>query len=371
MNSYKTIKARHQAEVNAFPLGFAFNEKQFTEMMEKFGLQNDKSGWAQIVSLPAGGFLKKADIPAWEELCKRHKEEMCKMRKSGASGRGPRTVSPALRASLEEIDPRIRGSVEKYLATAGIRGWKDFDRRHLSSFVRALQRQMAASSVHTVCAVLKAFLSRHPDEVNLPDEWKKILRVKNERPMKTYMTAEEVEAFGAVDVDSEAERTVRDGFYVSCKTGLRHSDLVKLLPSNFQKRPDGRYVLNYVSQKTKLQSTIICSRQIKDKVAWLHERGRALSLVHYNDLVRKLAERAGINTEVSVFKAGKELSGPKYKFLSSHSARISFCTILADLGVGVGDIARMAGHSNPSTTYKRYIVNKAVKLPLKAFDFLM
>ena len=287
---------------------------------------------------------------------------------SGRMARTTRTAGPALRAALEEIDPRIRGSVKKHLTTAGIRGWKDFDRRHLASFVNGLRRQLAASSVHTVCAVLKAFLSRHPEEVNLPDDWKKILRVKNERPMKTYITAEEVEAFGAVAVDSEAERTVRDGFYVSCKTGLRHSDLVKLQPSNFQKRPDGGYVLNYVSQKTKLQSTIICSGQIKDKVTWLHGRGRAMSLVHYNDLVRKLAERAGITEEVTVYKGGKGLSGPKWKFLSSHSARISFCTILADYDVPILDISRMAGHSNIEMT-NRYIIKDNIQLPSQAMEY--
>ncbi len=81
MESYNTIRARHQAEVNAFPLGFAFNKEQFAEMMEKFGLPNDADGCRQIVSLPFGGFLKKADIPAWRELCKRHDEEMKEMRR--------------------------------------------------------------------------------------------------------------------------------------------------------------------------------------------------------------------------------------------------------------------------------------------------
>ena len=35
MESYKEMKERHQAEVNAFPFGFAFSGEQFREMMEK------------------------------------------------------------------------------------------------------------------------------------------------------------------------------------------------------------------------------------------------------------------------------------------------------------------------------------------------
>lgn len=36
MSKYTELKAKHQAEVDAFPFGFAFNNKQFNEMMEKW-----------------------------------------------------------------------------------------------------------------------------------------------------------------------------------------------------------------------------------------------------------------------------------------------------------------------------------------------
>ena len=103
---------------------------------------------------------------------------------------------------------------------------------------------------------------------------------------------------------------------------------------------------------------------------WLHKYGKEVSLTWYNQMVRTLAERADINTEVSVFKAGKELSGPKYKFLSSHSARISFCTILADYSTDILDIMRLAGHTNPTMT-SRYIVRHDVKVNPKVEKFLM
>lgn len=76
METYRQIKARHQAEVNAFPFGCAFGNKQVEEMMQKFGLPNDKSGYAQIVSLGAGLYIKRTDLPAWKELRERHNREM-------------------------------------------------------------------------------------------------------------------------------------------------------------------------------------------------------------------------------------------------------------------------------------------------------
>lgn len=81
MESYQQIKARFQAEVDAFPIGAAFSNEQLAEMMEKFGLPNDKSGYSQIVSLGYGCFIKKTDVPAWREMSLRHEREMKEFRK--------------------------------------------------------------------------------------------------------------------------------------------------------------------------------------------------------------------------------------------------------------------------------------------------
>lgn len=81
MESYQQLKARHQKEVNDFPLGAAFSEKQVEEMMCAFGLPNDKTGYAQIASLGYGVYIKKSDIPAWREMTRRHNEEIQQFRK--------------------------------------------------------------------------------------------------------------------------------------------------------------------------------------------------------------------------------------------------------------------------------------------------
>ena len=275
-----------------------------------------------------------------------------------------------LKDALECINPKNRPSIKKYLEAVNITTWDDLDRWHLTRFATNVKDSMAASSAHTTFAVLKAFLGKFEEDITLPKDWRKILDQKNELPMKTYLTAEEVEAFGEAYVDSHKERTVRDGFYLSCKTGLRHSDLVKLLPSNFQPKEGGGWYLNYVSKKTKIHSTVPCSDKTKEKAEWLHKHGVDVPIGYYNKMVRTLAQRADINTEVSVFKAGEELSGPKWQFLSSHSARVSFCTILADLGTDILDIMRLAGHSNPAMS-GRYVVRHDVKVNPKVEQFLM
>jgi hypothetical protein len=70
---YSELKAKDQAEVNAFPLGFAFSEKQFNEMMEKLGLTPDDTD--KIYHIGMGGYVRKCDAEAMHEMFDRHEAE--------------------------------------------------------------------------------------------------------------------------------------------------------------------------------------------------------------------------------------------------------------------------------------------------------
>lgn len=73
MNAYVTMKQKHQAEVDAFPFGAAFSNKQFEEMMLKFGLTIDDTD--KICSLGAGVFIRKTDKDAFWEMMNRQSKE--------------------------------------------------------------------------------------------------------------------------------------------------------------------------------------------------------------------------------------------------------------------------------------------------------
>ena len=73
MNKYKTLKAKHQAEVNAFPFGFAFDKDQFDEMMAKWGLKPTQR--SQIIYMGGGSFVRKTDYRAMHEMFDRHAAE--------------------------------------------------------------------------------------------------------------------------------------------------------------------------------------------------------------------------------------------------------------------------------------------------------
>lgn len=81
MSKYTDLKAKHQAEVDAFPFGFAFNQKQFDEMMTKWGLTPDDTD--KIYSIGGGGYVRKSDSEAMHKMFKRHELERKMARKHG------------------------------------------------------------------------------------------------------------------------------------------------------------------------------------------------------------------------------------------------------------------------------------------------
>lgn len=74
MNPYTTLKTKHQKEVNNFPLGFAFSEQQFNEMMAKWNLTPEDTD--KIYSIGSGGYVRKCDADAMHEMFDRHAQEI-------------------------------------------------------------------------------------------------------------------------------------------------------------------------------------------------------------------------------------------------------------------------------------------------------
>lgn len=74
-NRYAVLREKQQEEFNKLPLGFAFSNKQFDEMMKGWGLDPDKD-LDKIYRIPGGGFVRKKDHALLHETMDRHQKEM-------------------------------------------------------------------------------------------------------------------------------------------------------------------------------------------------------------------------------------------------------------------------------------------------------
>jgi hypothetical protein len=75
MNSYLQLKQKQQKEVEAFPMVFAFSNKQFEEGMKKLGLKPEDTD--KVYSLKGtGGFYRRSDAKILHDMLNRHIKEM-------------------------------------------------------------------------------------------------------------------------------------------------------------------------------------------------------------------------------------------------------------------------------------------------------
>ena len=75
-NRYAELRQRQRQEVNALPIGFAFSDRQFEEMMRGWGLDPEKD-LDKIYRLGrTGGYYKKTDAQLIHYTFSRHDAEL-------------------------------------------------------------------------------------------------------------------------------------------------------------------------------------------------------------------------------------------------------------------------------------------------------
>lgn len=256
-------------------------------------------------------------------------------------------------------------SLRKHLKAVGIAEWTDITRSSLYALRDHLSHSgLATGTQKTVMANLKSIMGRVRDEVNFPSDYAKILSVKSTQNLKTFLTEDDLKKLSDLQVPIKTQQFVQNVFLVCAYTGLRYSDAIKLTPENI----DGDN-LHYVAKKTKKVGAIPLKSGLADRIKWIYENQDAkVSRCTYNRTTRKLCMRAGIDEDVLVFKHDTEMRGPKWQFITSHSARVSTATCLSRRGVQIGDIQQLLQHSSVAITEK-YIVKDRIVLSSAAMEF--
>ena len=75
ITTYSQMNSRHKAEVEAFPMAFAFSMEQFATAMAKLGLSPEDTDKICTIG-STGGFCLKTDAPALVAMLERHGEEI-------------------------------------------------------------------------------------------------------------------------------------------------------------------------------------------------------------------------------------------------------------------------------------------------------
>ncbi len=227
--------------------------------------------------------------------------------------------------------------------------WGNLTKLNLSRFVDFLCERIAQNSVRQYCQRIKSVLNTYSDEVDLPKDFAKILTVRGETVVNTWLTDDELDLIVDYIPRNPVEKSVRARFLIAAFTGARFSDAAKLDLSNIT---DGQVV--YVSQKTRVQAAIPLKPILRPILAD-NKKLENVSAKVFNNTLREICKHQGVNSTTHIFHAGEDVVDEKWKFVTSHTGRRSFATNLYLRGCDLYSISRMMGHSSVEMTAQRYI----------------
>ena len=258
-------------------------------------------------------------------------------------------------------------TLRKHLNAVGITTWEDITRASLYDLRDELLDTVAASSAKQTLSALRAILNRVKDEIELPQDFAKILSVKGDVARSTFLTQEELKAFEAVPVKGRKSKIAQIEFLIEAYTGARLSDVMQLTAENFT--ADG--FLTYTAKKNKVTATVPVSEKTKGWILYAQQhREDEPTLACRNRIIRRIAQQAGINEMVKTRRGGVERVTPKYEVLASHCGRRSMVSNLIAAGASLNDAKLCAAHTSTSMT-ERYCCVSKPNLSAKAMRYFM
>lgn len=223
--------------------------------------------------------------------------------------------------------------------------WEDMTDDTLSDLKDDLLEEMAPNSVRTICAELKSVLNAGKATKPIKSEtFTTILRSKKVPVQNVYLTTIELKHLHNYKPKSRREAYIKEVFMRECMTGARVVDCRRFTTANIHTE-DGVEYLTYVPVKHPVEVTVPVHKWLRE---YLHDDWEDcytnIREDKLNDPIRGICREIGMMQEVTVYKKGQSETGPKWKFVATHTGRRTFATILSLKGCPLEQIAIMMGH---------------------------
>lgn len=235
------------------------------------------------------------------------------------------------------------------------------------------QRGLRPTSIETMCFQLKSVLGwamkyNAPVSPTYAD-----VSIRHCNPMEIALTADEVSRIAYFDIDrfyanrrADFRKTmhrVRDMFVLSCNLFQRHSDMIRIEPGHFS-----RNIFRITQQKTGNVAIVnIDQFSIEPKTTYriLEKYGYkapySATIGNYNYYLHQLMKDIGLNDLVRIEERRRgEIHTemvPKWKLITSHTARRTAITVGVLRGHNIHALRRCSGHSDLGSL-DRYIVDE-------------
>lgn len=174
-----------------------------------------------------------------------------------------------------------------------------------------------------------------------------------EQPDTVYLTSAEIDKLWHLELKDEMEKKVRDLFLIGVYTAARFSDYSKLSKDNIR---NGYITFN--QQKTADSVVIPLSPRVAEILKRNGGHAPVVNQVVFNREIKTVCMRAGIKEKVQVTKSKgmrhETTTEPKWKLVSSHTARRTGATLLYKAGVPSRQVMLITGHKSEQA-FRSYI----------------
>ena len=224
--------------------------------------------------------------------------------------------------------------------------YSDCTLTNLDNVRRLMLSRLAQNSAQVYCAIIKSFLNEVSEEVELPTlRFAKALRVKTVPSQHIALSEQELIMLDEYEPRTQNEADAKILFMRGAFTGARASDCRMMSEDNLHDD-----TLSYVSIKTKVAVEQPIHIRLIKYLQMQPSRERDTKSI--NRTIQSICKHIGFTEEITLFCNGKTQTKPKYKWVSSHTARRSYVSALALRGVPISIISKLAGHSSTEMTDK-------------------
>src|SRR5690625_1449395 len=167
------------------------------------------------------------------------------------------------------------------------------------------------------------------------------------------LTENEVQQIQSLDLsDDPPFDKARDLFLIGCYTALRFSDIRRLRPEHIVQNEAGN-LIHVFTQKTGKETIIPIRPELWELLEKYKFQAPKLAAQTVNERIKIIAYKAGITGSEIV----KEIIGgmtvekaiPRYKMISTHTARRTAATLMYYAEIPIVDIMQITGHRKEST----------------------
>ncbi len=222
--------------------------------------------------------------------------------------------------------------------------WEDVDAAYYVRLVQKMNgRGYSRNYQASIISKLRAVMSEgYKLKYHRNEDFRQFKRI-SEQPDTVYLTEKEVERLWKLDLKDPMECKARDLFLIGVYTAARFSDYSQLSENNIK----GKFIT--FTQKKTADSVMI---PLSPKVTAILKRNGGqspkMNQVVFNREIKVVCLKAGINDKIQVTKSKgarhETTIVPKWKLVSSHTARRTGATLLHKTGIPVQSLMLITGH---------------------------